>query len=792
MNIKSIKTRQFAGIKNTEVALDDGLNILVGKNETGKSTIIELIYQILYRNAKLDARKDKDFKTRFMPSDSKGDVVDGTLVFSTVDGEYTLQKKWGASEACELVSSDGTIIANEDIIREIIAGELVYKKGLYDDVVFASQKSQANVVEHILNKLDKNALAKQDLVSIIASEGMSSTEGIAPEDIEKKIQENIDGYIGNWDFTIDLPKNRRGIDNQWIKGNGSIIKAYYDLATLEGQLRNCEITEKAIDNDNANIRKAKEKLKEYQDEKENYERFAKVLASYKSDMELRQKYFDEQVKLKKNLDEYPKALASYGNALHLSTLVKAETIINQYKRIQGAKQKLDEAKKSLDGKIEITDVDEKNLNSIDRKIDSLQSKLSNLNLVANIKKLGNTDIQVKSVVTGKVIELSEGEFDINETVEITVPGIMSMTIASKGVDVEEIQKELLEKKKERDVLLSRCRAKDLDDLRKQKGDYEKASGELNTAQNTYNDLVVGINLSDLEEEFILAKENETELDDLAKKINELCGSESIDGFIAKQEQIILSIEEEYGKENALDCMNNRLSEVSVKLEKLESVKEDATNIPDEYLLIEDVDVYESRLKSNIENANEKLDEAVGSLRGHENELGDVDPDDLRNKISDARMELQKLKDDYKRWNHILMVLKITRDNMAGESTMSDVQDKFADYLSVITDGRIVLKFMDENMDVNIQSGGNHMNYEILSEGTKDTIALAFRLAMLDHLFPDGGGLVVFDDPFTEMDEDRTKQACKLVQKFADNGNQVIFVTCDNKYKELLSGNTIEM
>ena len=42
-------------------------------------------------------------------------------------------------------------------IREILMVNC-YKRGLYDDVVFASQKSQANVVEHILNKLDKKHL----------------------------------------------------------------------------------------------------------------------------------------------------------------------------------------------------------------------------------------------------------------------------------------------------------------------------------------------------------------------------------------------------------------------------------------------------------------------------------------------------------------------------------------------------------------------------------------------------------------------------------------------------------
>jgi len=99
---------------------------------------------------------------------------------------------------------------------------------------------------------------------------------------------------------------------------------------------------------------------------------------------------------------------------------------------------------------------------------------------------------------------------------------------------------------------------------------------------------------------------------------------------------------------------------------------------------------------------------------------------------------------------------------------------------------------DDDLWMFINHSPTSKDYDILSEGTKDTIGLAFRLAMLEHLFPNGGGLVVFDDPFTEMDENRTKQACKLVQKFADAGNQVIFVTCDNKYRSMLSGNVVEM
>lgn len=794
MNIKSVKTRQFAGIKNKEVEFEDGLNVLVGNNETGKSTMVELIYQTLYRDSKLSRSKkeDKDFIARFMPSDSKGDVVDGTLVFATDDGLYTLQKKWGASEMCELESSNDGIIANEKKIREIIDGELVYKRGLYDDVVFASQKSQANVVEHILNKLDKKALVKQDLVSIIASEGMSSTEGIAPEEIEKIIQEKIDALSGHWDFVNDGPDKKRGIKNKWVQGVGAILEAYYTKAELEYALQKSELAEKAIDNDNNKINEAKEKLENYQAEKEEYERYAAALAAYNSNMELRNKYLKEINKISADLKEYPQLLKEYEGALHLKTLAKAQDIISKYKEIQAAKDSLDEAKKTIEGKIEITAEDEKKLDTLESDISNLRAQLSNLNSVANIKKLGNTDIQVKSVATGKDIDISAGEFDINETVEITVPGVMSMTIAAKDIDVEDVKRQLDENNKEREALLSKCRVKDRDELRTKKEEYTEAYHNLSAAQKDYDDRIEGIDLDKLDEDYEHHKEKSSELDGLDKKIKELCGSESIDSYEAMLKQKCNSIEGEYDAESPVDCMKKNLKVAEAKLAEIDSQQGDVENIPKKYRDIDDVEVYKETLKSNIKDANNQIEKAKEDLSEHEKELGDVAPEDLRTQIDDATIEFQKLKDDCERWNHILAVLKATRENMAGESTMSDVQDRFAEYLSVITDGRINLKSMDENMDVNIQSGNNHMTYEILSEGTKDTIALAFRLAILEHLFPNGGGLVVFDDPFTEMDENRTEQACKLVQKFADAGNQVIFVTCDNKYKNMLSGNIVEL
>ena len=110
---------------------------------------------------------------------------------------------------------------------------------------------------------------------------------------------------------------------------------------------------------------------------------------------------------------------------------------------------------------------------------------------------------------------------------------------------------------------------------------------------------------------------------------------------------------------------------------------------------------------------------------------------------------------------------------------------------MITEGGLELNSMDEQMGVQLASGTHALTYDILSDGTKDTISLAFRLAMLEHLYPEGDGLAIFDDPFTDMDPKRVNQSCKLIQKFAKN-NQVIFITCDEKYKKLMLGNVVSV
>jgi hypothetical protein len=127
----------------------------------------------------------------------------------------------------------------------------------------------------------------------------------------------------------------------------------------------------------------------------------------------------------------------------------------------------------------------------------------------------------------------------------------------------------------------------------------------------------------------------------------------------------------------------------------------------------------------------------------------------------------------------------------GENPFGDLADKVNHYLDILTNGRYQQTEMNDTTPVGIYKGTVLLENKLLSQGTADTLALATRLAMADYYLDGEDGLLLFDDPFTELDDTRKACASQVLTQFAED-KQVFVFTCHSNHKELLGGNLVEM
>jgi len=72
---------------------------------------------------------------------------------------------------------------------------------------------------------------------------------------------------------------------------------------------------------------------------------------------------------------------------------------------------------------------------------------------------------------------------------------------------------------------------------------------------------------------------------------------------------------------------------------------------------------------------------------------------------------------------------------------------------------------------------------VLSQGARDQVYLAVRLALVDLMSGGDPQPLFLDDPFVHFDPERRERAFALIETFART-HQVVIFTCDPRYREL--------
>ena len=94
MKLLKITLCPFAGFTNHTVHFSDGLNVMFGPNELGKSTLFNAIHSALFISTNLP-KNNTDYKSilPFFPLQGKHDFIAVELQFESEKKLYTLRKK---------------------------------------------------------------------------------------------------------------------------------------------------------------------------------------------------------------------------------------------------------------------------------------------------------------------------------------------------------------------------------------------------------------------------------------------------------------------------------------------------------------------------------------------------------------------------------------------------------------------------------------------------------------------------------------------------------------------------
>lgn len=788
MKIKNVSCTQFAGVNNREVSFDEGINVIYGKNESGKSTLVNLISKTLFQNSRLDRRSDKDFFELYFPGIRKGnsvtgDFADGKITIETENGIYTLTKEWGTDARCMLSTPEG-VIRDQSTIDDMLKDILLYGEGVYSDMLFSSQKNTDASLQTILDA-SKKTDAKQEITDAV-SKAFAESDGISIDAIEQAINAKIDDIAGkHWDFEREVPVRKAG---RWSNGLGEILKSYYILEDAKTVLDEISRLEFEADRTAKDYTDRDTAVKTAEEAYNRFNAFASRLAVQSERRKSIERIEKELEKIKTVLAEWPNLSESIEKAKALQSEKTSRELLDKYEYAKKINDELTEISALGNDCICPTDTEIQLVKTAQRNLNTLENKLCGMNLTASINMLGNNKVKVVSLRTGEEIDVSGGNTSITEAVRVIVPEVIEMQLSPADVDVDYIEAQLVEQKNIIDSIFSKYKVEAVEALESIVRDFADAKIKADSVKMRLDMLLNGITYAELEASVktisgIVRSKEEIDRDAII-----VCAGD-ISRFITSKETIATGYISEYGSIEALKAkafdLENELIKAKVSISGLE-------DIPAEFLSISDPESHLESLKNDLkfkqtyrEMALTAKTSAVSKLEAYKESASDNPASDVER----ARRTFEEQKELLSHWLHISQIFKELKEGV-NDNPMQDIAEHFTEYLGIISGGKISSEFPEaDKLSMNIYSDNKLLDYNKLSEGTKETVSLAFRLAVLDHLFPDGGGVIVFDDPFTDMDAERTLQSCELIKECARR-HQVIFLTCKEEYLGMLNGNNI--
>ena len=187
MKIDFLKINGFGKIKNKEINLEKNINLIYGKNESGKSTLLKFIDGMLYGISKNKNGKDISDYDKYKPWNTE--EFSGKINYTLDDGnKYEVFREFSKKNP-KIYNSNLEEISKQYNIDKNKGNQFFYDQTKIDETLFLS----TNIVEQNESVLDSNSqnLLTQKIANILSSGEDNVSYKKVMEKLSKKLIEEV-------------------------------------------------------------------------------------------------------------------------------------------------------------------------------------------------------------------------------------------------------------------------------------------------------------------------------------------------------------------------------------------------------------------------------------------------------------------------------------------------------------------------------------------------------------------------------------------------------------------------
>ena len=740
MIFKELGLLNFGKFEDKKIELQDGINLIYGVNEGGKSTITNFIDGIFYGFSRDSlARKVRDElfeKSRPWTSN----LYRGYIILNDGEEDYRISRDFDKDEVSILNLNTGEDLSNDE--RNFLYSRIpqpgviffelnrkIYKSSFYLGQRLsqlesdASDELQARINNFSVSEdenLDLNKVIEkmeEDLYNLGTKRRKSSEIGRLSDELDKiskersnfiSLKETYKNSIEDYKLSKDKLKNLE----YKLKG-----RKVFELETLKAKLKECQTNESNGENDY--------KLSEL----ERAIEINKELGIYSSRLD--DLLSTEQENFEVDLD--------------------LEEDYKRYKEINREIQVLNENNYSKE--MEIISWDIKNL---EREIFKYILKFMSSMIIGGAVIFISLYFKKYFISIVSILFFTYSYFRI---VKFRENKDLLNRLKNKYQDyrIKSQEKTLIKKEFDKEIseILNKYGARDKKEL-SELFDSKLQENFKNISRNEYTKE--------------LMEKNSLEIEDTKKRILE-------------HEEDLENIFNKYGVQNIKDLKtlfhykkdDNRISEYKYRIEKLE--KENLSG-----------DLYK---EENIEVIQEKIDKEKNNILNLEGSLKTLDESLEKLRVLDEKSceiteKLEKL--EYKK-----ELLELSIEKMEDfvkskrKNTLPLLKKEISQYLSSMTHEKYEEILIDDTFGIRVYDKDieDYVDLDSLSMGTIDQIYLAFRLS-ISKIISDKEIPLVLDSHFDSYDDKRLSESLKMLE----SQQQVLIFTSTNREKEILDKNNM--